>query len=183
MQRSACLVSIARQASACRFPCLLNLTPPNLERSASFFGSSLPSGYEGQYWFHPGKIPSLWINIGLPLPTAHCVTWNKSFPLSVSHVKWERLMKWSRWLSWAWALPAPHPALFPSFLFLSESSEKSRILQLVKVTAIIQTTCSGPLSLASVCAHWLRWLVAAHGSWAPSPGRHLLLAPGFSCGC
>ena len=47
---------VAKTSLVCKFRCLLNLPPTNLEWSASFFHLSLPSVFGGQFQISPRKL-------------------------------------------------------------------------------------------------------------------------------
>ena len=61
VRRSTCLV-LPKTSLICKFPCLLNLPPTNLEGAASFLGLSLPSMYGGYFQILPRKFPRFWRN-------------------------------------------------------------------------------------------------------------------------
>ena len=72
MQRSVFFVGLPKTKNLlCKFPCLLNLPPANLDWSVSFFGLSLSSVYWSQFQIAPRKLLRLqtntW-NAGLTVP-------------------------------------------------------------------------------------------------------------------
>lgn len=71
MQRSVFVGLAQDKKPLCKFPCLLNLPPANLDWSASFFGLSLSSVYWSQFQIAPRKLLRLQTNAwdaGLTVP-------------------------------------------------------------------------------------------------------------------